>query len=171
MAPVNAPPSILTCSDVVRSHVGTLHLSLAHSADLLAVALADQPIGIDLEVPRKPRALDGLMNIACTTEERARILQLPQAAQQRAFDAIWTLKEAWFKREATGIDLSKISRLQTHQSLATTTARNSWLAQGEAYTLAICTSTQQDHALRWRILEGSGAPDTVPCHVELLSAD
>ena len=97
---------------------GDLYLSIAHSQDLVVCAVDTAPIGIDTEQlrPFKP----GLLRHICTPEERDYVLEnspLPEdLCQDRdmivRFFEIWTAKEAWFKKQGTGItDLRSVNVL------------------------------------------------------------
>lgn len=97
---------------------GGLHLSIAHSRDLVVCAVDTAPIGIDAELlrPFKP----GLLRHVCTPEEQDYVLgngPLPEdLCQDRdkitRFFEIWTAKEAWFKKQGTGItDLKSVNIL------------------------------------------------------------
>lgn len=101
---------ILTNSD--------LHISIAHSGDLVACAIHTEPVGIDVEKLRPIRA--EILRHVCTEAEAAYVLGgtfLPEeeftdpSVIDRFFE-VWTAKEAWFKRAGTGItDLKSINIL------------------------------------------------------------
>lgn len=167
-APENLPPRIRSCLAANPQGVDLefLRLSLSHSGGLLAVALADQPVGVDLEASQKPRMLDGLIDTVCSPREKSRIAHLPPSLRRAAFDAIWTLKEAWFKRETTGIDLAMIAHLETLTGLPAGVPHNSWQAVGERYTLALCVSTLQDRVVQWHFDEMGAESEIVCCHTE-----
>lgn len=167
-APEHRPPRLRACRAATRQGVAIerLHLSLSHSGGLLAVALADQPVGIDLETPQKPRMLDGLIDAVCTPREQSRIAQLPPPRRRAAFDAMWALKEAWFKRETTGIDLAMIAHLETVTGLPAGVPHNGWQAIGECYALALCVPTLQDRVVEWHFDDMGTAPEIVRCHAE-----
>jgi 4'-phosphopantetheinyl transferase len=78
-------------------------VSLSHSGDWLACALAPAPVGIDLEFPNRPRDLDALARFTFSTEERERLSALPESTRSAAFYATWTLKEARGKRSGEGL--------------------------------------------------------------------
>ena len=95
-----------------------LHISIAHSGDLVACAIHTAPVGIDAEKLRPFRA--GMLRHVCTEAETAWVLDgkpLPQGeitdpGMIHRFFEIWTGKEAWFKRAGTGItDLKSIDIL------------------------------------------------------------
>lgn len=104
-----------------------LCISLSHSGDMVACALSDVPVGIDIE---KIRPMDlRLCRRYFTSEEQAFVLGdmvIPEnpvcedpAVLNRFFE-VWTGKEAYFKRLGTGItDLRSVNILplqrQCHQ--------------------------------------------------------
>ena len=89
-----------------------LSLSLSHSGDWLAIALATVPVGIDVELPRRQRDLHALARFTFSPEEVASLDGLDAAAYGGAFHRLWTLKEARGKRLGTGL-LPGRSRLVT----------------------------------------------------------
>lgn len=96
-----------------------LHVSISHSAQVVACAVSDKPVGIDIEQirPIKPR----LCRHVCTPEEMEYVWQgqIPtddtlcqDAAVLTRFFEIWTGKEAYFKKLGTGItDLKSVNIL------------------------------------------------------------
>ncbi len=97
---------------------GGLHLSIAHSHDLVVCAVDTAPIGIDAELLR-PFA-PGLLRHVCTPGEHDYVLggmPIPETlcddgdTVSRFFE-VWTAKEAWFKKQGTGItDLQSVNVL------------------------------------------------------------
>lgn len=103
-----------------------LFVSLSHSGQMVACAVSDRPVGIDIEHirPVKPN----LMERVCTAKELAYVLAgntLPKGqpcedpAVLRRFFEVWTGKEAYFKKCGTGItDFQAVNILtlprQTH---------------------------------------------------------
>ncbi len=97
-----------------------LYVSLSHSGDMVACAVSDQPVGIDIEQirPVKPN----LIRRVCVAEEANYVLAgsiLPEGqpcdnpAVLRRFFEIWTGKEAYFKKCGTGItDFQAVNILQ-----------------------------------------------------------
>lgn len=98
-----------------------LHVSIAHSGQMVACAVSHQPVGIDVEQIR-PMDLKICRHV-CVPEEDAYIGYGQQPSQDpgmlRRFFEIWTAKEAYFKKCGTGItDLKSVNVLtlprQTH---------------------------------------------------------
>lgn len=79
-----------------------VHLSLSHSGDLLAVAIAVSPVGVDVEASR-PRSCIAHSQRLFACAETEYLHTLPPAERQTGFYILWTLKEAVAK--ATGLSL------------------------------------------------------------------
>lgn len=75
------------------------HISISHSSDLVAVAVSRFPVGIDVE-KIKDRDLK-LCRKVCTEKDNEIIKNSHNPIED--FYKIWTAKEAYFKKEGTGI--------------------------------------------------------------------
>lgn len=81
-----------------------LHVSLSHSGDWLALALAETPVGVDIELPHRVRDWNALARFVFSPEERQRVdAAADDAARAKVFHALWTLKEARAKRSGEGL--------------------------------------------------------------------
>lgn len=114
-----------------------LFLSVSHSADWLAVALADVPIGIDIELAQRTRDWLALAKFVFS-EEEVRDVQMASASQQAAvFQTYWALKEAHGKQSGTGI-LPRQARLLVAKTCKADLAEaRSWGFQTGALALAM----------------------------------
>lgn len=76
-----------------------LHFNLSHSGGLLLCAVADRPVGVDVEVvrPRKPS-----LPRYCLTDGEYEIYRSAGETWE-AFYHIWTQKEAWCKYLGVGL--------------------------------------------------------------------
>lgn len=83
-----------------------LHFNVSHSENQCLIALAHQPVGVDIEAlgPHVDPAL--LMDLVCHPEERMALAGLPPAAQRDRFLKLWTRKEAYCKAVGLGLQLS-----------------------------------------------------------------
>lgn len=72
---------------------GGVRVSLSHCRDLLAVALSDTCVGVDIEWPR-PRACIVRAQRLFTAAEAQHLRDLLPAPRQKVFYILWTLKEA-----------------------------------------------------------------------------
>ena len=90
-------------------HGGDLEFSVAHSGDLVAVAVATAPVGVDVEqLEERPRELGGgdpdtLARLVLADEERAALAAVHPSGRARAFLVAWTRKEAVTKAKGDGL--------------------------------------------------------------------
>lgn len=129
---------------VVDGAPSSLSLSLSHSGDWLAVALATLPVGIDVELPRRRRDLHALARFTFSPEEVARLDGLDDAAYGTAFHRLWTLKEARGKRSGTGLLPGESRRVTSLPSDANSADATSWAFGDGALALAIEAGTRID---------------------------
>lgn len=88
-----------------KPSVAGIEFNLSHSADLGAVALTRAtPVGIDVEMMRPTRDLDGLARVSFSPREQQQLRALSGEEKLEAFFRCWTRKEAYVK--ATGDGLS-----------------------------------------------------------------
>ncbi|MBC7919178.1 MAG: 4'-phosphopantetheinyl transferase superfamily protein [Rhodoferax sp.] len=78
----------------------SVYVSLSHSGNWIACALARRPIGVDVECSDRMRDFAALGSWMFTEAESEALSQLAPALQQQTFYTQWTLKEAWFKQAA-----------------------------------------------------------------------
>jgi len=80
-----------------------LHFNISHSTDYVACVIDDDPCGIDVEAI-KTIDLKIAERFFCE-QEREYILNTPMQYHSRAFYEIWTMKEAYIKRDGRGLSL------------------------------------------------------------------
>lgn len=85
--------------------------SISHSGDRVAAAVAVDPIGLDLELPRRPRDLMALANFLFAPEEVALVAAADDATRAQVFYRYWALKEARGKRGGEGLQPSQARRV------------------------------------------------------------
>ena len=88
---------------------GGPYFSISHCKNGIAVAVADEPIGIDIEHIRK--ADESLIERTMNAEESQRLMANSQELRDRDFTRLWTQKEAVVKWQGTGIQ--SFEQLQT----------------------------------------------------------
>ncbi len=93
------PPQIQGCSG--------LNVSISHTADWIAAAVASVPVGIDLE--QRPRTLNAAIEPLLINADEASGSLDHDALLQR-----WVAKEAWIKRNTQSALPAKLKRLQLH---------------------------------------------------------
>jgi len=80
-----------------------LSMSISHGGDLVAVALAQGAVGVDVEKRWQAIALDDVMALVCAPAECEAINALPEGEREQRFLLLWTLKEALLKAAGTGL--------------------------------------------------------------------
>jgi 4'-phosphopantetheinyl transferase len=83
-----------------------MHVSISHSADWIAVAVADGPVGIDLEA--RGRVLDAAVESLLRNDGE------PGGLDADALLERWVAKEAWLKRNHGSALPARLGNLQLH---------------------------------------------------------
>jgi 4'-phosphopantetheinyl transferase len=122
---------------VVDGAASPLSLSVSHSGDWLAIALAVVPVGVDVELPRRQRDLRALARFTLSPEEVASLDRLDDNDYSLAFHRFWTLKEARGKRSGTGLLPAASRRLTSLPSGVDTAEATSWMFGDGALSVAI----------------------------------
>ncbi|MFT3806166.1 4'-phosphopantetheinyl transferase family protein [Arenimonas sp.] len=113
-----------------------LHASLSHSGEWVAVVVAAQPIGIDIEAASRPRDLDRLAAEVFPAKQWQPFAGLPDSERSRIFYEQWTLREAVGKREGRGL-VPGIARSQYFESVSLEKADAiTWQTDGLSVALA-----------------------------------
>ncbi|WP_256644898.1 4'-phosphopantetheinyl transferase family protein [Thermomonas paludicola] len=121
---------------------GALQVSLSHSGNWLVCAIATRAVGVDVEVPRKPRKLDALAGFVFSVEETRRLRALPEDARPAAFHQLWTLKEARGKRSGEGLLPQQARRVSAVACAAAEAEAMSWAFHDGALALAVDAATR-----------------------------
>ena len=122
---------------IVDGAPSALSLSLSHSGDWLAIALATVPVGIDVELPRRQRDLDALARFTFSRDEVERLSDVPESERAQAFHVLWTLKEARGKRLGEGLLPGRARLVTASPSGAHEADAMSWPLADGALALAI----------------------------------
>lgn len=125
-------PSLLRDSQAVE-------IAVSHSEGWIVGAVADEPVGIDLEVAQRQRDWLALAGHVLSSVESEAITALPLDEQRRAFIERWALHEAWGKRDGTGVLPSRMRRRYFLECEPQVADARSWtLPMG---SLAVCLLT------------------------------
>jgi 4'-phosphopantetheinyl transferase len=81
-----------------------LHLSFSYRRGWVAVAVADAPVGIDLELTADPGGLPDIAQRWFHPDELAHLASRKGRAWTQEFFALWTRKEALLKAAGLGVD-------------------------------------------------------------------
>lgn len=91
---------------------GGLFANLSHSGDWLCVALAEAPVGVDIERIRTGRDWLGMARLVHGEAQCRELAALDEDERCRRFHAWWTLKEAWLKARGSGLDYATMRALE-----------------------------------------------------------
>lgn len=94
----------------VQDHAEVLKVSISHSGDWVAAAVATIPIGIDLE--QRPRTLDAAIEPLLRNADETPGSLSPDQLLQR-----WVAKEAWLKRNGESALPERLKRLHLHATM------------------------------------------------------
>jgi 4'-phosphopantetheinyl transferase len=78
-------------------------LSVTHSGDLVGIAVADRPVGLDVEKVDLGVDVDAVARVALTDAEMRELSGYDGVAKARAFTTYWTRKEAVVKATGQGL--------------------------------------------------------------------
>lgn len=96
-----------TCPDCGKPHgkvrADGVELSVTHSGELVGVAIADVPVGIDVERVDETLDVDAVARVALAADEVEKLKQYDGIEKARAFTAYWTRREAAVKATGDGL--------------------------------------------------------------------
>ncbi|MCM1194998.1 MAG: 4'-phosphopantetheinyl transferase superfamily protein [Firmicutes bacterium] len=78
---------------------GVAEFSVTHSGNVVAAAIFDRRIGVDLERRNTARFDGRILDKILTASERESLMKLPQGDRALYANCLWTVKEAVFKRD------------------------------------------------------------------------
>lgn len=133
-------------------------LSVAHRGDVVACALADVPLGVDVEIEGHLHgAADERAAFVLAPGERAEFDRVVTAQRESFLLARWTLKEAWAKRSGLGLALGDLCGI-TACALPEGGNARLWTAQG--LVVALCADAPRS----WPQPRGLGFEPVRPQH-------
>jgi 4'-phosphopantetheinyl transferase len=124
IVPAHEPLAISVGGAPVLRGLPHLHLSLSHRAGWLVAAVADGPVGIDVEVV-VPRDVTAMAERICSVQERRHIQSLAAATGLLHLHTLWALKEAAYKAGVSAHDPAAFDQVEMVPSSAQSGAR-SW---------------------------------------------
>ena len=125
-----------------------IQISISHSGDWIAVAVADVAIGIDIE--QRPRQLDASLDALLLNAD-----EMPGSLDNDALLQRWVAKEAWLKAHAGTALPEQLKRLQlTPSPLEYADVQ---IHSHEKFHFAM-TITSENTTIRWGALSMSAGP-------------
>lgn len=114
-----------------------LHLSVSHSGEWVAAAIADRAVGIDIEGLGARRDPQRFARWVCSPDEWTGWRALDGMAADDALIAHWTRKEAWLKRDGGAVLLTRMRQLHADAVDAPSANVATWRV-GDQAMLSLC---------------------------------
>lgn len=131
-APEDAAPCLLGGPQTLAWR--EVFVSLSHSGDWVACALARHPIGVDVECSSRIRDFPALGRWICRPPALQEFERISPELQKNEFYTRWTLKEAWLKHAGSSPDHQSMQSIHFHPGSAN---KQAIVAQTERLTLAL----------------------------------
>lgn len=113
-----------------------LCLSLSHSGTRVAAAVADRPIGLDLEANGEPRDWPSLAGRLFAPATAARVQAAGPGQWATRFREAWALHEARAKQDGRGLQREAMKHLELNPSDAAEAHALAWELEGGCLALA-----------------------------------
>jgi len=133
---------------VIAGHTD-IHLSISHSADYVACAIASVPVGVDVEYLVARRSTDELAQMVCNPQELSALIELSPLDKDQQFLELWTLKEAWLKRSGQALDISQMRDLQWISESAMNADAATWYFQHAGIAVSLVCAALTDIKSDW----------------------
>lgn len=145
-----------------------IHYNISHTDGLVACAIGDRQVGIDVERIRPFR--QNILKKVFSDAERHRMEEIPESERSQYFFRIWTLKESYLKAAGLGITvpLTSISfEWKKEASFACSVPGASFhqtMLKG-GYVFSICTLGDEEINFGQNLVFSAGAESllTGPC--------
>jgi 4'-phosphopantetheinyl transferase len=82
---------------------GGLEFSLSRTDGMAVVAIAERPVGIDIECRDRLRDAEGVASMALSSRELAALRNCPRSQRAASVLEAWTMKEAYLKGIGVGL--------------------------------------------------------------------
>ena len=118
-----------------------VHLNLSHSKGIICFAIADMPVGVDIEACEQRQDFAALGKMFMNDSERTTLAELSDPMAY--FYRCWCVKEAWYKAHTaaeqedlhfTGIAIDEISQSHNHWHLTEGLIGNHYLVAASEKT-------------------------------------
>lgn len=114
------------------------HLSIAHSGDIVACALAETAVGVDVERINPRRSVEDIAQWVCSPQEQAALGALHHEEAMLLFNQFWTCKEARLKQLGLPFDMAALRAIGVCPSESASADAVTWqlVRQGCVLSLA-----------------------------------
>lgn len=139
-AEAKSAPAVRTPGHQIRS--STIRASLSHRLGWVAAAVADAPVGVDIESERPPRSEPrDRAALVLSPDELEHWQALPADELEGALLTRWTLKEAWFKASPPEVAPWDFRRIVAHACTPALANARTWTSP--PLHVAVCCGDPQ----------------------------
>ncbi|MES2947871.1 MAG: 4'-phosphopantetheinyl transferase superfamily protein [Pseudomonadota bacterium] len=139
-ADADAKPRVLDTS---------VQISIAHSGDYVACALADAAVGIDVERVNTKRSITGIAEWVCNADEQLALRALQGDLAMLEFNRLWTRKEARLKQYGLPFGIAALRAIQTAQTDGNTAMGGTWCFAQQGLVLSLAADGLPNLRVRW----------------------
>lgn len=91
---------------ILSPPVSALDFNISHARGVVAVAVAQRPVGVDVEPLRTFDGMDGMSDLVLSPQEQVSLRNASDALRPKLFLRYWTLKEALLKAAGAGFSIA-----------------------------------------------------------------
>ncbi len=128
-----------------------VQISIAHSGDYVACAIADEAVGIDLERTNVRRRVIDMAQWVCSTEEQLSLSGLQGDVLQLQFNRLWTRKEARLKQHGQPFDLAALRAIQAMPVEKVGADGGTWCFSPLGLVVSLAANDVRELHVRWPI--------------------
>ncbi len=138
-----------------------VQISIAHSGDFVACALADGAVGIDVERANARRSIAGIAEWVCNADEQLALRAVHGDMAMLEFNRLWTRKEARLKQYGLPFGISALRAIQTAPVDGNAAMGGSWCFAQQGLVLSLAADGLKSLQARWPV---QWHADTVQWH-------
>lgn len=115
--------------------------NMSHSGDYVVIAVSDSPVGIDIE--HKTGNYSAVAKRCFCDEEYMSMIALPIEEQPRRFLELWTMKEAYIKRNGMGMKIPFHSFNVCRPDLGAKVVDTEGTGIVKGYVISVCSEKKE----------------------------
>ncbi len=127
----------------------SVQISIAHSGDYVACALADEAVGIDVERMKPQRSIADIAEWVFSAQEQHELLAAQGDAAFLEFNRLWTRKEARLKQLGLPFDMTALRAIQTSPVESGAATGGTWSFTGQGLVVSLAANSLSQLRMRW----------------------
>ena len=126
-----------------------VQISIAHSGDFVACALADGAVGIDVERTNARRSIAGIAEWVFSADEQLALRALHGDLAMLEFNRLWTRKEARLKQHGQPFGIAALRAIQSSTVDGNAATGGTWCFTQQGLVLSLAADGLQNLRARW----------------------